>query len=87
MKYIHTRRLLNAGEVVQLDCDTQCHLMLLTDEHFAAYQAVRDFAYEGGTFKKFPAPGCGPETAYWNVVIDLNGAAKPVQYNITIVLD
>lgn len=87
MKYIHTRRLLNAGATVQLDCDTQCHFMLLTDDHFAAYQSVREFAYEGGTFKKFPARIPVPKTAYWNVVIDLNGATKEVQYNITIVLD
>ena len=87
MKYIHTRRLLSAGETVQLDCDTHCHFLLLNDDQFAAYQSVRRFSYQGGTFKQFPARIAVPETAYWNVVIDLNGAQQEVQYNITIVLD
>ncbi|MBA3272943.1 MAG: DUF1883 domain-containing protein [Chthoniobacterales bacterium] len=81
-----SRRYLNQGEIVQLDCDTQCNFMLLTDADFAAYQIVKPFRYHGGTFKRFPAQITVPDGDYWNIVIDLNGATKEVQYNITIVI-
>lgn len=87
MKYIHTRRYLNWGEIVQLDCDTQCNFMLLTDDNFAAYQLVRQFVYHGGTFKTFPARISVPSSGYWNLIIDLNGASNEPHYTITIVLE
>ena len=61
--------------------------MLLTDADFGAYQQVRRFNYQGGTFKQFPAQIAVPESGYWNLIIDLNGAAKLPDYNITIVTD
>lgn len=87
MKYIHSRRYLCAGEIVQLDCDTQCHFLLLSDDHFAAYQLVQEFRYEGGTFKQFPARITVPETGYWNLVIDLHGATKEPECVITVVIE
>ena len=86
INYIHSRRYLNEGEIVQLDCDTQCNFMLMTDDNFAAYQLVRHFRYHGGTFKRFPAQIAVPVSGFWNVIIDLHGATKEVQYNITVVL-
>lgn len=86
MQFIHSRRHLEEGQIVQLDCDTQCNFMLLTDADFAAYQLVRPFRYQGGTFKQFPAQITVPASDYWNIVIDLAGATKEIQYNITIVL-
>jgi hypothetical protein len=87
MKFIHSRRYLNKGETVHLDCDTQCNFMLLSDDDFAAYQLVRQFRYHGGTFKNFPARITVPATGYWNVIIDLAGAKEEIAYNITVVLD
>ena len=87
MRFIHSRRYLNKGEIVQLDCDTQCNFMLLTDADYAAYQRVERFRYYGGTFKSFPARITVPETGYWNIVIDLAGAKGEIKYNVTIVLD
>lgn len=86
MQFIHSRRHLQQGQIVQLDCDTQCHFMLLADADFAAYQLVRAFRYHGGTFKRFPAQIPVPSTDYWNIVIDLAGATKEIRYNITIIL-
>ena len=86
MRFIHQRRYLNKGEVVQLDCDTQCNFMLLTDGDYSAYQDVRRFSYCGGTFKRFPARIAVPEGGHWNIVIDLAGARGEIQYNITIVI-
>lgn len=87
MRFIHQRRHLNKDDVVQLDCDTQCNFMLLTDSDYKAYQQVRRFTYKGGTFKHFPARIAAPESGYWNIIIDLAGAKGEIQYNITIVLD
>ena len=87
MRFIHQRRHLNKGEVVQLDCDTQCNFMLLSDGDYAAYQKVRRFNYFGGTFKQFPARISVPESGDWNIIIDLAGARGEIQYNITIVID
>ncbi len=33
MRFIHSRRHLRQGEIVQLDCDTQCNFMLLTERN------------------------------------------------------
>lgn len=85
MKFVHTRRYLNKGEAVQLDCDTQCNFMLLSDTAFAAYQQVKPFHYNGGTFKTFPACIAVPESGYWNIILDLNGAREDAGYNIRIV--
>ena len=87
MRFIHQRRHLNKGEIVQVDCDTQCNFMLLTDADYAAYQQVRRFSYCGGTFKRFPARITVPETGDWNIIIDLAGAKEEIQYNITIMID
>lgn len=87
MRFMHTRRYLNKGDIVQLDCDTQCNFMLLTDDDFAAYQRVALFQYHGGTFKIFPARITVPETGHWNIIIDLAGAKGEIKYNITLVLD
>ena len=87
MRFIHQRRYLTRGEIVQLDCDTQCNFMLLTDRDYAAYQNVRRFSYCGGTYKRFPAQIAVPETGEWNIIIDLAGATGEIQYNITIVIE
>ena len=87
MRFIHQRRHLERGEIVQLDCDTQCNFMLLTDSDYAAYQKVCRFNYCGGTFKHFPARINVPESGDWNIIIDLAGARGEIQYNITIVID
>lgn len=87
MKFIHTRRYLKQGEIVQLDCDGQCNFMLLTDEDFGAYQKVRHFKYYGGTFKHFPARITVEETGHWNIVIDCNGADREIRYTIFVVTE
>lgn len=87
MRFIHQRRPLNKGDIVQLDCDTQCNFMILTDGDYAAYQKVRRFSYCGGTFKRFPAQITVPETGNWNIIVDLAGAKEEIQYNITVVID
>ena len=87
MRYLHQRRELKKGDIVQLDCDTQCNFMLLTDRDYSAYQQVRRFEYLGGTFKRFPARITVPESGPWNIIIDLASATGEIQYNITVVIE
>ena len=87
MRFLHQRRKLNKGQIIQLDCDTQCNFMLLTDADYTAYQQIRRFDYHGGTFKHFPARIHVPQTGDWNIIIDLAGATGEIRYNLTIVLD
>jgi hypothetical protein len=86
MRFIHQRRHLEKDEVVQLDCDTQCNFMLLSDADYAAYQQLRRFSYNGGTFKHFPARITVPASGIWNIIIDLAGAKSEIHYNITVVV-
>ncbi len=72
---------------MQLDCDTQCNFMLICDAEYARYQEAKRFAYHGGTFKTFPAQIPVPESGEWNIVIDLAGARKEIQYNVIIILE
>ena len=87
MRFVHQRRRLYKGEIVQLDCDTQCNFMLLSDADYVAYQRIRRFKYSGGTFKKFPARISVPETGDWNIIIDFAGAKGEIRHNITIVVE
>ena len=68
MKFIHSRRYLNEGEVVQLDCGRQCNLMLMTDEDFLAYQNIRQFRYCGGSANICPpgSPSRRATTGIWS---------------------
>jgi len=86
MRFIHQRRYLEKDEVVQLDCDTQCNFMLLSDADYDAYQQLRRFSYTGGTFKQFPARITVPASGHWNIIIDLAGAKGEIQYNISVVI-
>ena len=37
-EFIHSREHLNRGNIVQVDCDTQCNVMLLSDTEFSNYR-------------------------------------------------
>jgi hypothetical protein len=86
VRFIHSRRYLNKGEIVQLDCDAQCNFMLATDADFDRYQRGQRFQYHGGVFKEFPARISVPASGDWNIVIDSAGAEKQITYSITVVL-
>jgi len=82
---IHGREFLADGDVVQVDCDTQCNVMLLTDTNFSSYQRGESFNYYGGHFKYFPARLSAPNSGYWNVVIDLGGGSANIRYSISVI--
>ena len=82
MNFLHQREHLKAGEVVVLQCDTQCNFMLIDDSNFGSYQRGGRFAYYGGHFKYFPAKVVVPNSGYWNIVIDLGGGSANIRYSI-----
>ena len=83
--FIHAREYLNTGDVVILDCDTQCNFMLMTDSEFNNYKRGSGFRYCGGHFKMFPAKIPVPHHDNWNVVLDLGGGGASIRYKITYI--
>jgi len=83
MDFIHAREHFNDGDVVVLDCDTQCNFHITDDPNFSAYRRGHQFRYYGGHFKSFPARISVPHSGYWNVVVDLGGASANIRYNLS----
>jgi hypothetical protein len=83
MDFIHSREHLDEGDIVQLDCDTQCNFMLTDDSNFARYKRHGNFDYYGGKFEYFPARIVVPHTGYWNITIDLGGGRANIRYNLS----
>jgi hypothetical protein len=83
--FIHSREYLNDGDIVVVDCDTQCNVMLLTDTEFSSYRRGQRFNYYGGHYSRFPARIAAPSSGYWNVVIDIGGARASIRYSIGVI--
>lgn len=85
MNFIHSREYLNQGDVVRLDCDTQCNFMITNDSNFSSYRRGGQYTYHGGHFTHFPATITVPRTGHWNVVIDLGGGSASIRYNLSYI--
>lgn len=83
--FLHNREYLSAGDVVQLDCDTQCNFMLMSDSDFSSYRNGRSHHYHGGFFKMFPARITVPSTGHWNWVLDLGGGSANIRYSVSYI--
>lgn len=83
--FIHGRENLNIGDIVEVNCDTQCNVMLLTDTEFSNYKNGQSFTYHGGYCKFFPTRIPAPGSGYWNVIIDLGGGSAPIKYSIRVI--
>lgn len=83
MDFIHAQEHLNDGDVVRLDCDTQCNFRLMTDSNFSSYRRGGRHEYYGGFFTHFPATITAPHSGHWNVVIDLGGGRANIRYNLS----
>ncbi len=83
--FIHSREYLSAGDVVVLDCDTQCNFMLTDDSNFSSYRSGKPYTYYGGKFEYFPAQITAPSTGYWNITIDLGGGRANIQYSLNVI--
>lgn len=84
-QFIHGREHLGEGDMINVDCDTQCNVMLLSDSEFSRYKDNGAFEYYGGHFKLFPAQLAPPHPGFWNVVIDLGSGSAHIRYSISVI--
>lgn len=77
MHFIHSRKKLNKGDVVELNCDSFCNFMLTDESDFSAYKRGDIFGYFGGHFKSFPARITVPHAGEWNIIID-TASGEPI---------
>lgn len=85
MKFIHSREYLNRGDVVKLDCDTQCNFMITDDSNYSSFQRGGRATYYGGHYQYFPAEIVVPQSGYWNITIDLGGGSAHIRYNLSVI--
>lgn len=85
MGFIHKRDYYHSGDIIVLDCDTQCNFMVMSDTNFSAYRNLGSFKYHGGFYKYFPARIAIPSDGYWNIVIDVGGGQANIRYSLSVV--
>jgi hypothetical protein len=85
MTFLHKREYLSAGDVVVVDCDHQCNVMLLEDHEFRAYRSGQSHRYRGGFYQRFPARITVPYAGWWNVTLDLGGRSARVRHSFGVV--
>jgi hypothetical protein len=83
--FIHSREYLEEGDLVVVNCDTQCNVMLLTDLDFESYRRRDSYHYHGGHFKMFPARIGVPSSGNWNIVLDLGGGQANIRYDFSYI--
>jgi hypothetical protein len=83
--HLHKRLQLDDGDVVEIDCDTQCNVLLMDDSDYSNYKARRSYRYHGGFFTHFPAHVRPSHSGAWNVVLDLGGGRATVRHSITVI--
>lgn len=83
--FLHERKLLKKGDIVELACDTQCNFMVTDDTNFAKYKRGDSFKCYGGHFKRFPARIEVPRSGHWHVTVDLGGAGANIRYAVRFI--
>ena len=81
--FIHAEEYLEEGDVVIVNCDHQCNVLVMDDSNFSSYQRGSQFRYHGGFYKMLPARIAVPHSGNWNTVIDLAGGRANIRYNIS----
>ena len=84
MNFMHSRKYLFYGDVVEVQCSHQCNIRLTTDLNFNYYKQGKPFKFYGGRFKRFPARIPAPDTGYWNITIDIGGDSAEIQCAIVV---
>jgi hypothetical protein len=83
--FIHSRDYYSGGDIVVLDCDTQCNFFLVDDQNFQRYRNSDKFEYYGNFFKMFPARITVPHDGHWNAIIDLGGGRANIRYSLSAI--
>jgi hypothetical protein len=82
MSHIHAREYLDSGDIVVVNCDHQCNVLVMNDSNYHSYRSGQRFEYHGGHYKMLPARISVPHADHWNTVIDLGGGRASIRYNI-----
>lgn len=81
--FIHSRELLDGGDVVEVKITHQCYVRLMDDGNFQKYKNGFKYDSIGGHFTKAPIRITVPHYGYWNVTVDLGGkSAAGIKYSI-----
>jgi hypothetical protein len=82
MSFIHAEEFLSDGDVVVVDCDHQCNVLVMDDSNFRSYRSGQRYHYHGGFYQRLPARIQVPHSGNWHTVIDLGGRQARIRYNI-----
>ncbi len=81
--FIHSRELLNGGDIVEVKITHQCYVRLMDDGNFQKYKNGLKYESVGGHYTQSPIRVKVPHYGYWNVTVDLGGkAAQGVKYSV-----
>jgi Domain of unknown function (DUF1883) len=83
--FFYDRQYLEAGDIVIVNCDHQCNVMVMTDQDFDRYKRGDRFNYHGGHYKSLPARIPVPSTGWWNAVLDLGGGSANIRYGFSYI--
>lgn len=85
LAHVHSRELLNAGDVVIVNSDTQCNVMITDDHNYRCYEKGESFKYFGGAYEYFPVRIVVPSSGWWNITIDAGRGYKlDLKYSINL---
>ncbi|MDE9484372.1 DUF1883 domain-containing protein, partial [Xenorhabdus bovienii] len=86
MSYIHSRKYLQSGDIVSVQCSHQINVLIMDDNHYSNYRNGRRYTYYGGFYKQFPANIAAPHSGYWNVVLALPpGHRANIRHSISVI--
>lgn len=85
MDFLYERQYLEEGDIVVVDCDHQCNIMVMNDHNFQSYRSGRRWDGYGGFYKMLPARIAVPSAGYWNIVLDLGGGSAHIRYGFSYI--
>ena len=80
--FIHSREYLDGGDVVIVQCDHQCNVLVMDDSNFSSFSRRERHSYYGGFYRMLPARISVPHSDNWNIIIHLGGGWADIRYNI-----
>jgi hypothetical protein len=72
---VQARESLNAGDIVIVNCDHQCNVLVMDDSNFSSYRRGGSAKYYGGFFRRLLARVAVPTSGSWNIVVDAGASA------------
>ena len=84
MDYLHHEFDLGAGDIVEVELDSQANVRLLDEVNYDLYQQGKEHRYFGGLAKASPVRLAAPRAGHWHVVIDLGGYAGTVRAAVRV---